>query len=437
MFLALIAALLGIIILVSAWRPRLHAGTLALAATFVLGTTLGSLSAEKALGFFPHSLFLTLLGVTLFTAFLDRAGVLSFALKVCVEKLPQGRGQLAAATFVVIAAITALGLGNIAAVALVAPLAMPLAREKGIPYSAMAVVVIGGANAAAFSPLAVAGILLGTFVTKHDLPARAGLSLEALMLSIATGVFLVMSAVSYLGYRFFSAAHKDAHKNSHTDNKNDHEPAQESSTFSLHTAAQNAHSKKRLGVLVAVFMVALALKVPLAVAGWCAAAAGLLLTHVKLEEALKHVPFSSLLLVCGMSALVALAESQGLGALVAAYTSDTVSLHLSPAVLAFFAGALSAFSSSTGVVMPLFLPILDAFTETAQVEGGGFVALLTAIMAGSHVVDASPFSTLGALCIAACPAGGARDKTFRALLAWGLAMIPLAGLVGLVAGMFL
>jgi di/tricarboxylate transporter len=430
MFLALIVATLGIIIVVSAWKPRLHAGTFALAATLVLGTTMGGLSAEKTLAFFPQSLFLTLFGVTLFSSFLDRAGLLTFAVQATVAKLPRHRGRLATATFFIIAAVTALGLGNIAAVALVAPLAMPLARERGISFPAMSVVVIGGANAAAFSPLAVAGILVGTYVTKHDLASRAGLSLEALMLWLAGGVFVFMAFISFLGYRFFSARHSETRELPHATLQASTEPAPPL----LHG---ELHAKKRLGLLVCVFIGALAFRVPLAVAGWSAAAAALVLTHVKLDDALKRVPFSSLLLVCGMSALVALAESRDLGALLAGFTSGHVNLKASPGVLSFLAGTLSAFSSSTGVVLPLFLPIVDAFSETTHVESGGFVAMLGALMAGTHVVDASPFSTLGALCIAACPPGAAREGTFRALLFWGLAMIPVAGLLGLAAGSFL
>ena len=40
---------------------------------------------------------------------------------------------------------------------------------------------------------------------------------------------------------------------------------------------------------------------------------------------------------------------------------------------------------------------------------------------GSHLVDMSPLSTIGALCIAAAPVIRTR-KLFNRLLAWGLSM---------------
>ncbi len=43
---------------------------------------------------------------------------------------------------------------------------------------------------------------------------------------------------------------------------------------------------------------------------------------------------------------------------------------------------------------------------------------------GGHLVDVSPLSTIGALCIAALPGHSAEDsrQLFNKLLAWGLSM---------------
>jgi hypothetical protein len=41
---------------------------------------------------------------------------------------------------------------------------------------------------------------------------------------------------------------------------------------------------------------------------------------------------------------------------------------------------------------------------------------------GSHLVDVSPLSTIGALCIAAAPADVDTRRLFNQLLAWGLSM---------------
>ena len=39
-----------------------------------------------------------------------------------------------------------------------------------------------------------------------------------------------------------------------------------------------------------------------------------------------------------------------------------------------------------------------------------------------HLVDVSPLSTIGALCIASVPAGEKSRRLFNQLLAWGMSM---------------
>jgi hypothetical protein len=48
---------------------------------------------------------------------------------------------------------------------------------------------------------------------------------------------------------------------------------------------------------------------------------------------------------------------------------------------------------------------------------------------GGHLVDVSPLSTIGALCIASAPLTGDRRLLFNQVLAWGLSM-SVVGAVG-------
>jgi hypothetical protein len=58
----------------------------------------------------------------------------------------------------------------------------------------------------------------------------------------------------------------------------------------------------------------------------------------------------------------------------------------------------------------------------AKVGGGDPLAVALSINVGSSLVDVSPLSTIGALCVAAVADAVAARKLFRALLVWGLAM---------------
>jgi hypothetical protein len=56
------------------------------------------------------------------------------------------------------------------------------------------------------------------------------------------------------------------------------------------------------------------------------------------------------------------------------------------------------------------------------------MALLSAMVVGGHLVDVSPLSTLGALCLAAAPHGTDSRALFNQLLAWGAAMSVIGAL---------
>ena len=79
--------------------------------------------------------------------------------------------------------------------------------------------------------------------------------------------------------------------------------------------------------------------------------------------------------------------------------------------LGLVTGVISAYSSSSGVVMPAFLPLVPGLLK--QVPGADAVGMISSINVGAHLVDASPLSTLGALCIACAAEHEDKQKLFR------------------------
>jgi hypothetical protein len=64
-----------------------------------------------------------------------------------------------------------------------------------------------------------------------------------------------------------------------------------------------------------------------------------------------------------------------------------------------------------------------------NIGGGDPLAIVSSMIVGGHVVDVSPLSTLGALCMAAAPAGTDVRRLFIQLLAWGISMTVVAAAV--------
>jgi hypothetical protein len=79
-------------------------------------------------------------------------------------------------------------------------------------------------------------------------------------------------------------------------------------------------------------------------------------------------------------------------------------------------GVLSVYSSTSGVVLPAMLPLVS------KLAGVDKFAVACSMVVVGHLVDSSPLSTIGALCIASITDHQRRQALFNRLLAWGLSM---------------
>jgi hypothetical protein len=70
-------------------------------------------------------------------------------------------------------------------------------------------------------------------------------------------------------------------------------------------------------------------------------------------------------------------------------------------------------------VLPAFLPMVPGLATT--LPGASALGIAMSMNIGGHLVDVSPLSTMGALCLAGAPSGDSR-ALFNKLLAWGLSM---------------
>ena len=79
------------------------------------------------------------------------------------------------------------------------------------------------------------------------------------------------------------------------------------------------------------------------------------------------------------------------------------------------------------MVLPALLPTVDDLIR--NIGGGDPLGIVSSMIVGGHLVDVSPLSTLGALCLAAAPPGTNARKLFNQLLAWGVSMTVVAAVV--------
>ncbi len=397
-----LTALLGAIVL--SLTSRVNVGIVAVALAWLAGTLGAKLTTEAVLGGFPGSLFVTLLGVTLLFAAAEANGTLA-ALAARVVSLSRGDARvLPWLLFAGAALLSSLGPGAVPTVALVAPLAMAAGLRAGVSPFLTALMVCNGANAGNLSPVSAVGVVA------DGVMARAGLGGHAVRLWLANAAaHAVVAAIAYALLRPRRAGVDDAAlATGATERSADRAPLTRTEWLTL-------------GTIVVWVAGLLAWRWPLGPSA-CAAAALLIGFRLGDEQAtLRRVPWSAIIMVCGVSMLVALLEKTGGLPLFAALLARLATPATLDGTIALVTGAISAWSSTSGVVIPAFLPTAPALV--AQTGGGDPLAVALSIAVGSHLVDVSPLSTLGALCIATLADPAHQRALFRQLLTWGLAMI--------------
>jgi di/tricarboxylate transporter len=134
----------------------------------------------------------------------------------------------------------------------------------------------------------------------------------------------------------------------------------------------------------------------------------------------KAVPWGVILMVSGVSVLIGVLEKTGgmdLFTTMLARIATPVTVN---GTIAFVTGIISTYSSTAGVVYPAFLPAVPGLVQ--KLGGGDPLQVAMSINVGAALVDVSPLSTIGALCLAALPIGNDPRPLFRKLMAWGFAM---------------
>ena len=147
-----------------------HVGFLSIALAWVVGVYFGGMKADQVVAGFPSGLFLTLVGVTLLFSQAQANGTLERVAQRTVRLCRGQRGIIPIAFFILTAFLSAIGPGNIASTAIMAPMGMAAAGRYGIPAFLMAIMIANGASAGSVSPLAPTGVVVNGIVARLGLP---------------------------------------------------------------------------------------------------------------------------------------------------------------------------------------------------------------------------------------------------------------------------
>jgi Na+/H+ antiporter NhaD/arsenite permease-like protein len=405
MNLAWISVAALVLAVVLSCTTTINVGVVALALALLVGVY-GGMSPDAVLAGFPVALFITLVGVTLLFSIAESNGTLARLTARAVRVCRGHAGVLPIMFFVLGLFIATIGAGATPASALLAPPAMAVAGRAGVPPFLMVIMAGHGVLAGTLSPFAPNGIVANGVMTRIGLGGVEWQTYGYTALAhtiVGFGGFFLLG-----GWRLFK--------------RHDVVQAVEPELGPMDVG----HWLATAGIATLIVAVA-GFGMNVGMVAIIIATVLILLRSVDEQKAIKGMPWGVILMVTGVTVLVALLEeTEGLDLFTSGIARISTPATIAP-IVAFGTGVVSVYSSTGGVVLPAFLPMAP---DLAQRMGGVEPqSIAWAMSVGSSLVDLSSLSTVGALFIAGAAAGSDTRRLFNSLIAWGFSMAFVAAAI--------
>jgi len=395
---AVLSLLALLLVIAGSLTTRINVGVLAVALAWPIAIFAANWKMDAMMATFPSTLFITLVGVSVLFGVAQANGTMNAIAQSTVSLLRGRAAALPLLFFVMACALSTAGPGAISATALLAPIAMGIAVQARMPVFLAALMVGNGANAGNLSPISAVGVIV------HDSMSRIGL--DGHLWSVWSANFVAHALAAFAAWVLFGGP--ALLKAGAVDRSTDPPPLTSKHWMTI-------------GVIACWVVAVVTFKLNPGLAAFIAASVLILAGIGDDAASVRQVPWAVILMVCGVSVLVGVLEKTGGMDLFTTLLARIAAPETVNGTIAGITGLISTYSSTSGVVYPAFLPAVPGLVQ--KIGGGDLLQVALSINVGAAIVDVSPLSTIGALCIAALPEGGdAAKKLFRQLMIWGFSM---------------
>lgn len=381
---------------------------------FGLGMSVKAVTATWSL-----TLFFTIFAITFFYGFAISNGTLELIAKKAVHLTRNVPYLIPFVCYGLAIAMSGIGPGPYAVYAFLSPLIMAIAKEIKMHKMIAVVAIVGGGVAGAFTSIGMGGgIAKGLIEGAGYIPEAAQFTNRVLINSfLGETILFILVYIVFKGYKVKpSSIEKPAAFN--RDQKIN-------MILILITLALTIFPTMLANIVPdSAMLKVLAKGTDVAYASILGAILAIFFKIGKEKAAFSIVPWSTIILLCGMGMLVSVAVEAGTIELIANAISVNVSKTTAPVVMTVLAGAMSFFSSTMGVVMPTLYPIVPTIVGATGVSP---TALFSVITLGAAVTGVSPFSSGGGLTLPAILDEKEKSVVFKQLL-----ILPFASLVVIV-----
>ena len=382
------------------YKTKINTGFFAIAFAYLLGCLLLNLKPAEIIRMWPMNIFFVIMAVSLFYNFALVNGTLE---KISLHVLYRCKRIPYLLPFVIYlsaAFIAALGAGFFSVMAFSAPLALMLCDKVRMNKLIGAVAVNCGALSGANFMTSGSGIVF------RGLMDQAGYTQDSFQFTAIIFIASVIFSILLIAGFLFGA--KGTTELAHIDDMEKPEP----------------FNKKQIANLyLIVIMIGLVLVPPLANilnarvdVGLIAVAMSVVALFMKLapqKEVIAKIPWETLLMICGVGMLIAVAIKAGTINMLSGWVSTNIPVLFVPIAFGILGAFMSFFSSTLGVVCPALFPLVPA---VAQATGIGPMILFSCIVIGAQSSAISPFSSGGSLLLGSCSSEEERGVFFPRLL---------------------
>lgn len=411
--LATIALLFLIAAIVIGFVRNINVGFTCLGLALILGL-IGGVSSKEILSGFPSSLFMTLLGTMFFFSLLQENHTLELLSKKLVGLVGKKYFLIPILIYVVSFIMSAAGPGAISVQTVMIIFAVSLAIQMEASPILLGGMAILGAVGGTTSPIALTGILVTELTAGME-------GLEGIATPVFLGVSLanlICAIVLYIVYGGLKLKGEGATGEA--------------------LPAFNKNQIICIVALVAMVVAVVGFRYDVGLVCFTLSLILMLLGTVNEKAALKLVPWSVLILICGVNVLMSVTKALGGIDLLADLLASLMNQTTAAPIMGLTAGLMSWFSSANGVVFPTLIPTAPAIAANV---GGGVTAadLIMAIVGAATVAGISPMSTGGSLILASYTQGKTvtdkeQSNIFAKLFATSLGCVLIIVVFALVGG---
>lgn len=392
------------------YRTKINTGFFAMVFAYLIGCFVLNLKANEVVGLWPIGIFFVIFSVSVFYNFALVNGTLekvAMRLMYACRKAPQ---LLPYAVFMAAAIVAAMGAGFFTVMAFFAPITLLICRKTGLNMLIGAVAVNAGCLVGANFVTSGSGVIFRSLI---DAAKMQDVSFAY------TNVIFISTVICSLLFIFVLSTFYDKNKLS-KENFEVTEPE-----------AFDSNQKTTLALMVIMLLVVLLppiLKVVFPTnqainfvnskmdIGLVAIVFSVIAFMLKLgdeKKILASVPWSLLIMICGVGMLIGVAIKAGTIKILASWIGTSIPVMFVPIVLALVGAVMSSFSSTLGVVAPALFPIVPTI---AQATGINPSILFACVIIGAQSSAISPFSSGGSLVLGSCVSDEERNSMFSKLL---------------------